>query len=67
MKSLEDRKADRFRFLNKVYEITDGNRYHQVNMNEIGNMIGLTKDETEKITDYLVKQWGQIFILDIAD
>lgn len=54
MKSLEDKKADRFRFLNYVYEVTDGDEAPSVNMWEIGNKLGFTKDETQKIVDYLV-------------
>lgn len=54
MKSIEDRKADRFRFLNYIYEVTDGSETPSVHMWEIGNKLGFTEDETEKIVDYLV-------------
>ncbi len=54
MKSLDEKKANRFRFLNYVYEITDGDETPSANMWEIGEKLGLTKDETQKIVDYLV-------------
>jgi hypothetical protein len=54
MKNLEQKKADRFRFLNHAYELTDGDETPSVNMWEIGEKLGFTEDETQKIVDYLV-------------
>lgn len=54
MKDLNEKKANRFRFLNHVYEATGGDETPSVNMWEVGNELGFAEDETQRIVDYLV-------------
>lgn len=53
MKNFDKIKADRFRFLNHLYEVTGGNQDQILNMYEIGSELGLGRDETDKVEQYL--------------
>lgn len=51
--SIEEVKKKRFQFLHRLYEITGGDKYHHVNMWELGDELGFDRDETKKISQYL--------------
>ena len=53
MEILTKKIADRFQFLKKLYEVTGGNKMQYPNMYELGEKIGISRIETESITDYL--------------
>lgn len=57
MKSLDEKKVDRFRFLNKMYEITEGSKHMVVNMWELGSELGFTKEETDNVVEYLAGEY----------
>ena len=52
--SLEQKKQDRLRFLHHLYEVTDGNVNADVNMFEFGQELGLSREDTSSITNYLM-------------
>lgn len=53
MDALTKKKSDRFRFLNSLYERTDGD-YHVIeDMWEVGAEVGLTRDDTNRAMEYL--------------
>lgn len=54
MDVLTKKKTDRFRYLNRLYEVTNGNGKELVSMWEIGKAIALARDETENVVNYLV-------------
>lgn len=54
MIELTKKNADRFRFLNRLYEETNGNEKALKNMSEIGRGLELSSDEIRKIVEYLV-------------
>lgn len=51
---LTQKKARRFRFLNGLYEKTDGNEEDIVDMWELGSEVGLSREETDSVVQYLV-------------
>jgi hypothetical protein len=53
MDALTKKKTDRFRFLNRLYERTDGDYLALEDMWEVGADVGLTSEETERVMDYL--------------
>jgi hypothetical protein len=53
MSTLTKRKTDRFRFLNRMYEISDGSEMKDISMWELGKELGLSREETENVADYL--------------
>lgn len=53
MDILTKKRADRFQFLNKLYEVTGGNKMRFPNMYELGDQIGISREETNNVTDYL--------------
>ena len=53
MNELEKKKADRFRFLKRLYEVGGGNRFAIFDEKEIGRDVELTPDETDAVTQYL--------------
>lgn len=53
-KTLIDLKRNRFQFLKKLYEITEGNALCSVNMWEFGNELEFTRQTTEQIVQFLV-------------
>ncbi|MCM3273048.1 hypothetical protein [Paenibacillus elgii] len=46
-------REDRLSFLKRVYDETNGRQFSYVNMWEIGESMGLSTDDVDKITDYL--------------
>jgi hypothetical protein len=54
--SLEDKKKDRFLFLQKLYDTTDGNSAYRVNMWELGAELGFDRGEVYIIVDYLTEE-----------
>ena len=50
---LEEKKANRFRFLNALYEKTGGNEFAHLNMWEIATELGIAKHEADLIVQYL--------------
>ncbi|OAA84678.1 hypothetical protein [Clostridium ljungdahlii] len=53
MDKLTDIKSKRFKFMEILYEATDGNQHAFVNMSEIGKELGFNRKETDLITQYL--------------
>lgn len=53
MKNFDKIKAERFRFLNHLYEVSGGNTEQIFDTDEIGNKLGLGQDETDKVEQYL--------------
>lgn len=53
MDTLTKKKTDRFRFLNRLYEVTDGNKMAFVSMWDLGNDLQMTREETAMVADYL--------------
>lgn len=53
---VEERRAQRFTFLNRVYEMTDGDRFQRVDMRQIGSALGFGNDETKQIVYYLIDE-----------
>jgi hypothetical protein len=43
----------RFQYLKRLYEVTEGNELSTVNLWELGDDLGLTRSETDKIDDFL--------------
>lgn len=56
MDILEKRKA-RFEFLNKLYEITNGDSSYMVNMWELGEELGFERSVISNIVDYLTSEY----------
>ncbi len=54
MDTLTQKKTDRFRFLNALYERSGGKQLHFENMFELGESIGLDRDTSHNVADYLV-------------
>ncbi|GAB2742740.1 hypothetical protein GCM10027019_22780 [Melaminivora jejuensis] len=54
MDTLTKKKADRFRLLNRLYEITDGHTMKIVSMWDVGDTAQLARNETENVVNYLV-------------
>lgn len=55
--NIEEKKASRFKFLNKLYEITNGDSSYMVNMWELGNELKFNKAMTSNIVDYLIGEY----------
>jgi hypothetical protein len=53
MDILTKKKTDRFRFLNRLYERTEGNYHALEDMFEVGNDVGLTRDDADGVMQYL--------------
>ena len=53
MDALTKKKTDRFCFLNRLYEKTNGNYYALEDMWAVGTDVGLTRDETQRVMEYL--------------
>lgn len=54
MDALFKKKTDRFRYLNHLYGKTGGQRLKFLDMFDVGGDIGITRDETQAVVDYLV-------------
>jgi hypothetical protein len=50
---LATKKANRFRFMNALYEKTNGDQHEFVDMWEVGASLGLSREETERVVQYL--------------
>jgi hypothetical protein len=53
MSTIEDLRKNRFQFLRLLYDKSGGNRRNVFIMWEIGKELGLSRDETESVTQYL--------------
>lgn len=53
MDALTKKKTDRFRFLNDLYKRTNGSKLAFVSLWDIGNELGLTREESMNASDYL--------------
>ena len=53
MNTIERKKAQRFQYLNLLYEKTEGNIYKPINRWEIGEELGWTKQTTDLVVQYL--------------
>lgn len=53
MNTLEQKKENRFKFLNLLYKKSGGDEFLNQNMYELGTELGFDKKETEAITQYL--------------
>jgi hypothetical protein len=51
--ALTKKKADRFRFLNRLYEVTDGDIHNIVDLSDVGADIGLSSDQSVAVMNYL--------------
>jgi hypothetical protein len=54
--SIDDKKKDRFLFLQKLYDTTDGNSAYMVDMWELGTELGFDREKTHNIVDYLTDE-----------
>lgn len=54
MGTIDEKRRQRFQFLHLVYEKTDGNRLHSVNMYELGKELGWADEITRLVVQYLV-------------
>jgi hypothetical protein len=54
MDSLTKKKTDRFRFLHRLYERTNGDHYALEDMFEVGADVGLSRDDAHLVMQYLV-------------
>lgn len=57
MGKIEELKERRFNYLHLLWEKTDGNIRARENMDELGEYLGYSKQETEKIVQYLVDEY----------
>lgn len=55
--NIEEKKAYRFKFLNKLYELTDGDSSYIVDMWEVGNELNFDRNLTSNIVDYLIGEY----------
>ena len=53
MDALTKKKTDRFRFLHRLYERTNGDSHALEDMFEVGADVGLSRDETDLVMQYL--------------
>lgn len=53
MNTLEQKKANRFRYLNRLYEITNGDSHKFVPADELGAELGLDREQSLAIAQYL--------------
>ena len=53
MNSLEQKKGNRFKYLNLLYEKSGGDKFNDQNMFELGTALGFDNEETAGITQYL--------------
>lgn len=51
--SIEDKKKERFLFLQKMYETTDGNSGYIVDMWEVGSELGFDREKIRNLVGYL--------------
>jgi hypothetical protein len=53
VKDIQDIQMKRFRFLHRLYEVTEGSEQAFVNFQQLGDELGFSHAETDKIDDYL--------------
>lgn len=53
MDTLAKKKADRFRFLHRLYDRTNGDCHALEDMFDVGADVGLSRDETDRVMQYL--------------
>lgn len=53
MDALTKKKTDRFLFLNRLYELTGGDKLIYEDMGEIGRQLGLSREEIRNVMNYL--------------
>ena len=53
MDKLQDLKEKRFQFIHRLYEISGGNEYCDVNKQDIGKELNFSKDDISTIPQYL--------------
>ena len=51
---IQKARENRFKFLQKVYDTSDGDENVMMNMWELGKELRFDRDETEKLTQYLI-------------
>ncbi|MCJ7722810.1 MAG: hypothetical protein MUP03_01635, partial [Anaerolineales bacterium] len=51
--SIQKTQRKRFQFLQRLYEVTEGNELASVNLWELGNELGYTRPEIDRIDDFL--------------
>jgi hypothetical protein len=54
MNSVDEKRANRFRFLHALYEKTDGSREKYLPAEEVGKELGFDRDQSLSIVEYLV-------------
>jgi hypothetical protein len=54
--SIDDKKRDRFLFMHKLYDLTDGNSAYMINMWELGTDLKFEREKTRNIVDYLTDE-----------
>lgn len=57
MGKVETLKENRFKYLNLLWEITDGNIRARGNSEDLGLELGFSNEETEKIVQYLIDEY----------
>lgn len=50
---IEQERKDRFRFLHRLWDVTEGDEYKCPNMFAIGNALGFDRQKTERVYQYL--------------
>jgi hypothetical protein len=50
---IEEARRKRFQFLKRLYEVTEGNRLVSVNLWELGEELGFSRSETDRIDEFL--------------
>lgn len=54
MKDIQGLKEKRFQFIHRLYEISGGDEYYEVNEWDIGKELNFSKEEIDTITQYLL-------------
>ncbi len=53
MTPITQKQAQRFQFLHKLYEVTDGDKFADINMFELGTSLGYSRELTSSLVQYL--------------
>lgn len=51
--NIQETQRKRFQFLQKLFDVTEGSEYESVNLWELGDELGFSRPETDKIDDFL--------------
>ncbi|HCK65960.1 MAG TPA: hypothetical protein DHW49_06820 [Anaerolineae bacterium] len=54
--AIDEKRKKRFQYLHALYEFTDGDQLKDINFLELGHNIGLTDEESDKISNYLANE-----------